>query len=87
MNGDPNGKRFDWRPLLSSGILVLGGWAVQWGIISATLNDHSRRLDLIEKRADERTVAREEYERRHEDLLKQVQELRQQIREIERKTR
>lgn len=81
---DTNG-RFDMRPVWVSVGLVLVQGMILGGIFYATLTDHSRRLDLIEKRADERTVAREEYERRHEDMQKQIQELRQTMLDMERK--
>lgn len=74
---DGNGKngKLDWRPVLLSVTLVIGQGLVQWGITSATLTEHSRRIELIEKRMEERSVAREEYERRHSDLQEQVREL------------
>jgi len=87
MNGETNGKRFDWRPILVSGAIVLGGWAVQWGITSATLAEHTRRIELLEKRMEERSVAREEYERRHIELQDQVKEQEKRLRELERKVR
>lgn len=79
--------KFDWRVVAVSIALVLGQGLVQYGITTATLVELQRRLDIIDKRMDERSVARDEYERRHEDLTKQVQELRTEVRELERKTR
>jgi hypothetical protein len=88
VNGETNGKsRFDWRVVAVSIGLVMAQGLVQWGITSATLLEHSRRIEVIEKRMEERSVAREEYERRHEDLTKRVEELAQQIREFERQKR
>jgi hypothetical protein len=78
-----NGK-FDWRVVMVTVFLVVGQGLIQWVITYATLSDHSRRLDGIEKRAEERTVAREEYERRHEDMQKQLEQMRQEMHELER---
>jgi hypothetical protein len=85
MADDQKNGKFDWRYVAVTLFLVSGQGLVQWGITYATLSDHSRRLDSIEKRAEERTVAREEYERRHEDLQKQLERIQMEIRELERR--
>lgn len=87
MPEENSNTKFDWRVVAASVVLVLGQGLIQYGITTATLVEIQRRLDIIEKRMDERSVAREEYERRHEDLTRQVQELRTEVRELERKTR
>ena len=86
-NGNGNNKpRFDWR----MGLFVLAGWIglglIQWGTTATQISDHARRIELIEHQIAERSVAREEYDRRHEDLIRQVDELRkemQDLREVE----
>jgi len=80
-----NGKSFDWRTVAVTGALIIGQGLIQWGITSTTLTDHSRRLDLLEKRMEERSVARDEYERRHSDLQDKVREQETRLRELERK--
>jgi hypothetical protein len=84
MSDEPKNGKFDWRVVAVTVVLIVGQGLVQWGITYATLSDHSRRLDGIEKRAEERTVAREEYERRHEDMQKQLEQMRQEMHELER---
>jgi chromosome segregation ATPase len=88
-----NGK-FDWRVVGLSLALILGQGLILGGIFWATLQEHARRLDenqaevkQIQRRMEERSVAREEYERRHDDLQKQVEANRQAIRELEKKVR
>lgn len=84
-NGNGNGKKFDWRTSAVTVAAVLVTAFIQWGVMSAQIADHSRRLDLIDRQLSERSVAREEYDRRHEDLIRQVEELRQNQREMERR--
>lgn len=79
--------RFDWRVLLASVLLLLIQGLVFAGIFYSTLTDHSRRLDLIEKRQEDNYLSRTEYERRHSDLQETVKEQGDRIRELERKTR
>jgi chromosome segregation ATPase len=96
VNGDNgNGKgRFDWRVVAVSVGLILAQGFIQYGIMSAIVTDHSRRLELLERRIEERSVARDEYERRHEDLRNEVKDMknnleedRRAIRELEKKVR
>lgn len=84
---DDTPKSFDWRTVLVTAALIVGQGLIQWGITSTTLVDHARRIDTLERRFEERSIAREEYERRHEDLTRQVQELKGEVRELERKAR
>lgn len=80
---DDNGKsRFDWRgSLLTVGAIVVTA-AIQWGVLSAQIADHSRRLDLLEHQISERSVAREEYDRRHDDLIRQIDQLRKELEDV-----
>lgn len=81
---ESNGKtKFDWR----MGVFILAGWVglglIQWGTTATQISDHARRIELLEHQIAERSVAREEYDRRHEDLIRQVEELRKDVREEE----
>lgn len=85
-NGNGNGKRsFDWR----MAIVVVAGWGamglIQWGTTATQITDHARRIELIETQIAQRSIARDEYERRHEDLARQVDRDRLDIRELERR--
>jgi hypothetical protein len=76
-----NGK-FDWKTsAITVGVIIVTA-AIQWGILSAQLADHSRRLDLLEHQIGERSVAREEYDRRHEDLIRQMDQLRKELEDL-----
>lgn len=90
MNGDhPNERKsaFDWKTVIVTGAIVVGQGLIQYGITSTTLAEHTRRIEIMEKRMEERSVARDEYERRHEDLVRQVHEQEIRLRELERKVR
>jgi chromosome segregation ATPase len=81
--GNTNGRsRFDWRTSAVTVAAVLVTAFIQWGVMSAQIADHSRRLDLIDRQLTERSVAREEYDRRHEDLIRQVDELRKELQDF-----
>jgi chromosome segregation ATPase len=89
MNGNGT-KRFEWRTVVISGIVVGSGWLVQWGISTAKLAEHDRQLEeikahiaVIEARQEQNLLSRTEYDKRHEDLIRQVEELRQEVRELE----
>jgi hypothetical protein len=69
-----NGK-FDWRVLIGGFVLIVLQGLIWAGIFWSTLSDHSRRLDLIEKRQEDNYLSRAEYERRHEDLRHEVEDL------------
>lgn len=83
-NGN-GGRKFDWRTSAITVGAVLVTAFIQWGVMSAQIADHSRRLDLMEHQLSERSVAREEYDRRHEDLIRQVEEIRANQRDYERR--
>jgi septal ring factor EnvC (AmiA/AmiB activator) len=80
-----NGKKFDWRMAAFVVLSWLASACIQYGITEATMVDHSRRLDSIEHRLDEKSITREEYDRRHEDLIRQMGELRTEVLDLERK--
>jgi hypothetical protein len=82
---DENGNgraKFDWR----MGLFVLAGWIglglIQWGTTSTQIADHARRIEIMEHQIAERSVAREEYDRRHEDLIRQVEEVRKELQDL-----
>jgi Tfp pilus assembly protein PilO len=82
-NGNGNGKsKFDWRTSVVTVVVVLVTAAIQWGVLSAQIADHSRRLDLLDRQISERSVARDEYDRRHEDLIRQLEELRKELEDM-----
>jgi hypothetical protein len=69
-----NGK-FDWRVIAGGFLLIFIQGLIWAGVFWSTLSDHSRRLDLIEKRQEDNYLSRTEYERRHEDLRREVEDL------------
>jgi hypothetical protein len=83
MNEPNNGRKLDLRTLAVSLVLIVGQGLVQWGITYATLSDHARRLDLIEKHQEDNSLTRTEYDKRHEDLKDELKQLRQELRELE----
>jgi Tfp pilus assembly protein PilO len=80
-NGNGRSK-FDWRTSVVTVVVVLVTAAIQWGVLSAQITDHSRRLDLLDRQISERSVARDEYDRRHEDLIRQLEELRKELEDL-----
>jgi len=77
-NGNGNGRsKFDWRTSIVTVAAVIITAAIQWGVVSAQITDHSRRLDIIEQRMAERYINREEYDHRHDDLIRQLETLRE----------
>ena len=81
-NGNGRNGKFDWKSsAITVGAIIVTA-AIQWGVLSAQISDHSRRLDLLEHQISERSVAREEYDRRHEDLIRQVDELRKELEDV-----
>lgn len=65
-------------------VLLLGA---MFGVLKFQVEDHARRLDAIEKKQEANFIPRAEYDKRHDDLLEQMRELRTQLRELERKVR
>jgi len=82
-NGN-GGVNMKWAHL----ILLLGGQLVfagaAYGILKFEVEDHARRLNEIERKQDANFIPRSEYDRRHDDLIRQMQELREEVRELER---
>lgn len=84
---ESNGKngRFDWK----MGLLLLAGWSGSWliqvGSTNTKLDDHARRLDNIEHRLEERSLSREEFDKRHSELERRVEKSEQAILDIERR--
>jgi septal ring factor EnvC (AmiA/AmiB activator) len=81
----PNGNgrpKFDWRAAAVTIAAVTISAAIQWGVLSAQIADHGRRLDLMDRQLSERSVARDEYDRRHEDLIRQLEELRKELEDV-----
>lgn len=65
--------------ILFAQVLMVGA---VWGSLNFQVADHTRRIEIIEKRMEERTLQREEYERRHEDLQKAINEVREELKEL-----
>lgn len=55
--------------------------------IKFQVEDHARRLDTIERRQQDNFITSGEYEKRHQDLIEQIRELRAEVRELEHKSR
>ena len=75
-------RKFDWRTSIVTVGAVMISAAIQWGVLSAQIADHGRRLDLMDHQLNERSVARDEYDRRHEDLIRQLEELRKELEDL-----
>lgn len=63
-------------------VLLMGA---VWGSLRYQVEEHERRLVIIEKRQEEQFLPRAEFEKRHQELQERVQELRERIREHEMK--
>lgn len=83
-NGNGKGK-MDWR----TGAFIFAAWTgtalIQYGVASTQIADLTRRTELIERQLAERSIARDEYERRHADLSLRESEDRADIRELEKR--
>lgn len=79
MSEDRNG-RFDWRTILVTAAIIIGQGAVQYGIISAKMEEYSRRIESLEKKMDDRTLSRDEFEKRHAEVERRIQELERKVR-------
>jgi len=80
-----NGVVLKWAHLVLIICIQLVGMGATFGILKFEVEDHARRLADIERKQDANFISREEYDKRHEDLIRQMQELRQEIRELERR--
>lgn len=83
MNEEHRNGRFDWRTIGVTVGIVLAGQLVQWGVFSATQNDHARRLDAIEKREQEQYLQRPEFNSFRDDMSRRTEENRERIQKIE----
>jgi hypothetical protein len=82
MNEDS--RRFDWRTVAIMVGAMVASTAVQWGVFTSKLEEHGRRLEKIERILEDRSISKDEYERRHDDLSKRVEENKEAIKELQR---
>jgi hypothetical protein len=82
-----NGVMLKWAHLVLIICVQLVASGATFGVLKFEVEDHARRLADIERKQDANFISREEYDKRHDDLLRQVQELRQELRELERTRR
>lgn len=76
---------FNLKTIGVTAALIVGQGLVQYGITSTTIADHTRRIELMEKRMEDKSLARDEYERRHNDLQQKVRDNELRLRDLERK--
>ena len=86
---EPNGSGviLKWAHLVLIVAVQIAASGATFGILKFEVEDHARRLVDIERKQDANFISREEYDKRHEDLIRQMQELRQEVRDLERKSR
>lgn len=76
-------RKFDWRTILATGVLLIAQGAIQWGIITTQINELTRRVEKIEQKLDDTMMPRREFEMRHQDLAKEVEDLRERVQRLE----
>lgn len=67
--------------LVGQVVLIVASFAV----LKFQVEDHARRLNAIEKRQEDNFIPRQEYDKRHADLQEQLREIRDELRDLERK--
>jgi predicted nuclease with TOPRIM domain len=75
--------RFDWRMAAVTFLMVAGQGAIQYGVIKTNQEDLARRMERVEGKIDDKMLPRDEFEKRHEDLRRQVEELRERVQALE----
>lgn len=75
-------QKFDWRMAGFTFLLVAAQGFIQWGVIVTKVDDLERRLERVEAKVDEKFLTREEFEKRHQELQRRVEEQREQIQEL-----
>jgi len=72
-----NGRSIRFQNVLTP-ILVIIGFAVQWGIFANQISELTRRIGVLEEKIDNRMMSRDEFEKRHAELERRVQQLERQ---------
>jgi len=90
MNGQAStngngGMNLKWAQLFLWIAVQLVAMGAMFGVLKFEVEDHARRLAEIEKKQDANFIPRSEYDNRHADLEKQIQELREEIRDMGRR--
>lgn len=62
-------------------VLVVVGFAVQWGIFANQIGELTRRITVLEEKIDNRLMSRDEFEKRHAELERRVEVLEEQVRQ------
>jgi hypothetical protein len=69
--------------LFTQVLITVGGLGAVYGTLKFQVEDQARRLTDVERKQDANFIPRSEYDRRHDDLLRQLQELREEMRDLE----
>jgi predicted nuclease with TOPRIM domain len=75
--------RFDWKMAAVTIATIIGQGAIQYGVVTTKMSDLERRMERVEQKIDDRMLPREEFEKRHEDLRKLFEELRERVQQLE----
>lgn len=83
MSDSPDRKPFDWRMAGATFLMVAGQGLIQYGVITTQVAELNRRVERIEQKMDDKMMPRDEFEKRHQDLVQRVEELRERVQQIE----
>lgn len=75
MSDDEAKNKFDWKSAGLTFLLVAAQGFVQYGVITAKMDEYSRRIESLEKKMDDRTLSRDEFEKRHAEVERRLSEL------------
>lgn len=75
--------KFDWRMFLGMFVMVAGQGLVGYGVIKTQIEDMARRMERVEQKIDDKMLTRDEFEKRHQDLRREVEDLRERVQILE----
>ena len=65
--------------ILSVQLVTVGA---TFGILKFEVEDHARRLADVERKQEANFILRSEYDNRHQDLIRQIEEMKLQLRDV-----
>ena len=75
--------RFDWKMAAVTFAMVAGQGLIQYGVVVTKMADLERRMERVEQKIDDKMLTRDEFDKRHEDLRRQVEDLRERVQTLE----